>query len=105
MPSNIIAFDIGTAQLKLAWFSGKSPGRTPDRVRDRALRALGPGDSPLHGYLAAPWPAPDTDIRDVPLLAVDGKYFTSASIAGSHEAALKSADQLIVRARGEQGRK
>lgn len=24
MPSNIIAFDIGTAQLKLAWFSGKT---------------------------------------------------------------------------------
>jgi thiol:disulfide interchange protein DsbA len=41
----------------------------------------------------------------VPTLAVDGKYFTSASIAGSHEAALKVADQLIVRARGEQGRK
>ena len=57
--------------MALAWFSGKSPGRTPDRVRARALRALGPGDSPLHGYLAAPWPAPDTDIRDVPLLAVD----------------------------------
>ena len=44
-------------------------------------------------------------VQGVPLLAVDGKYFTSASIAGSHEAALKSADQLIVRARGEQGRK
>ena len=44
-------------------------------------------------------------VQGVPLLAIDGKYFTSASIAGSHEAALKSADQLIVRARGEQGRK
>ena len=41
----------------------------------------------------------------MPQLAIDGKYFTSASIAGSHEAALKAADQLIVRARGEQGRK
>lgn len=44
-------------------------------------------------------------VQGVPQLAIDGKYFTSASIAGSHEAALKAADQLIVRARGEQGRK
>mgnify|MGYP000464597257 CR=1 FL=1 len=38
-------------------------------------------------------------------LAIDGKYFTSGSLAGSHEAALKVADQLIARARSEQGRK
>lgn len=44
-------------------------------------------------------------IQGVPTLAVDGKYFTSASIAGSHEAALKVADQLIATARAEQGRK
>lgn len=44
-------------------------------------------------------------IQGVPTLAVDGKYFTSGSIAGSHEAALKVADQLIARARAEQGRK
>lgn len=44
-------------------------------------------------------------IQGVPTLAVDGKYFTSASIAGSHENALKVADQLISRARQEQGRK
>ncbi len=47
----------------------------------------------------------DYKIQGVPTLAVDGKYFTSGSIAGSHEAALKVADQLIARARGEQGRK
>jgi len=41
----------------------------------------------------------------VPTLAVDGKNFTSGSIAGSHEAALKVADQLIAKARAEQGRK
>lgn len=49
--------------------------------------------------------ARDYKIQGVPTLAIDGKYFTSGSIAGSHEAALKVADQLIVRARGEQGRK
>lgn len=47
----------------------------------------------------------DYKIQGVPTLAVDGKYFTSGSIAGTHENALKIADQLIVRARGEQGRK
>ena len=45
------------------------------------------------------------EIQGVPTLAIDGKYFTAASIAGSHEAALKVADQLIARARSEQGRK
>jgi thiol:disulfide interchange protein DsbA len=44
-------------------------------------------------------------VQGVPTLAVDGKYFTSGSIAGSHEAAFKVADQLIARARAEQGRK
>ena len=44
-------------------------------------------------------------IDGVPTLAIDGKYFTSGSLAGSHEAALKVADQLIARARSEQGRK
>ena len=47
----------------------------------------------------------DYKIQGVPTLAVDGKYFTSGSIAGTHEAALKVADQLIVKARAEQGRK
>lgn len=49
--------------------------------------------------------ARDYKIDGVPTLIVDGKYRTSASLAGSHEAALKVADQLIVRARAEQGRK
>lgn len=44
-------------------------------------------------------------IEGVPTLAIDGKYFTSGSIAGTHEAALKVADQLIAKARTEQGRK
>ena len=44
-------------------------------------------------------------VDGVPTLAVDGKYRTSGSIAGSHEAALKVADQLIIMARAEQGRK
>ena len=49
---------------------------------------------------------PQPKVQGVPTLAVDGKYFTSGSIAGTHEAALsRSADQLIARARSEQGRK
>lgn len=44
-------------------------------------------------------------VDGVPTLAIDGKYFTSGSLAGTHEAALKVADQLIARARSEQGRK
>ncbi len=44
-------------------------------------------------------------IDGVPTLVIDGKYFTSGSLAGTHEAALKVADQLIARARSEQGRK
>ena len=40
-------------------------------------------------------------ITGVPTLAINGKYLTSASMTGSHEAALKQADELIVRARAE----
>lgn len=43
-------------------------------------------------------------IQGVPTLAIDGKYLTSASMTGSHPNALKMADQLIARARKEQGR-
>ena len=49
---------------------GLSP-KTPETARRRALRKLGPGSTPLHDYLAHPWPDPDSDIGDVPLLAVD----------------------------------
>ncbi|HLL19361.1 MAG TPA: thiol:disulfide interchange protein DsbA/DsbL [Rubrivivax sp.] len=38
-------------------------------------------------------------IDSVPTIGVQGRYFTSASLAGSHERALQIADQLIVRAR------
>jgi len=38
-------------------------------------------------------------IRGVPTLAIDGQFLTSASMAGSHEEALKVADQLIARVR------
>lgn len=41
----------------------------------------------------------DYKVQGVPTLAIDGKYFTSGSIAGSHEAALKVADQLIAKSR------
>lgn len=40
-------------------------------------------------------------ISGVPTLAINGKYLTSAAMTGSHEAALKQADELIVRARAE----
>ena len=43
-------------------------------------------------------------INGVPTLAIDGKWTTSASMAGSHEASLKVADELVMRARKEQGR-
>lgn len=43
-------------------------------------------------------------IQGVPTLAIDGKYLTSASLAGSHANALKVADELIARARKEGGR-
>ena len=49
---------------------------------------------------------PDSDqivrayrVGGVPTLAIDGKYLTSASMAGSHEAALKTADELIAKVR------
>lgn len=48
--------------------------------------------------------AKDYKIQGVPTLAIDGKYITSASMTGSHASALKMADQLIARARKEQGR-
>ena len=38
-------------------------------------------------------------IRGVPTLAIDGQYLTSASMAGSHEAALKVAGELIAKLR------
>lgn len=41
-------------------------------------------------------------IQGVPTMAVAGRYITSASMTGSHPAALKMVDELIVRARGEQ---
>lgn len=44
-------------------------------------------------------------IQGVPTLAIDGKFLTSASMAGSHEAALKQADELIARARKDRGGK
>lgn len=48
--------------------------------------------------------ARDYKIQGVPTLAIDGKYLTAASMAGGHPGALKVADQLIARARKEQGR-
>ena len=44
-------------------------------------------------------------IQGVPTVAVDGRFLTSASMAGSHEAALKVVDQLIERVRKERGGK
>ena len=40
-------------------------------------------------------------IDSVPTIGVHGRYFTSASLAGSHERALHVADQLIARTRQE----
>jgi protein dithiol oxidoreductase (disulfide-forming) len=48
--------------------------------------------------------AKDYKIQGVPTLAIDGKYLTSAALAGGHPNALKMADQLVARARKEQGR-
>jgi thiol:disulfide interchange protein DsbA len=39
--------------------------------------------------------ARDYKITGVPTLAINGKYLTSASMAGSHEKALAVADELI----------
>ena len=47
----------------------------------------------------------DYKIEGIPALAVAGRYLTSASMAGSHEASLVVVDQLIAKARAEQGRK
>ena len=44
-------------------------------------------------------------IQGVPTVAVDGRFLTSASMAGSHEEALKVVDQLIERVRKERGGK
>ena len=44
-------------------------------------------------------------IQGVPTVVVDGRFLTSASMAGSHEEALKVLDQLIVRVRKERGGK
>lgn len=43
--------------------------RSPEQRRERALRTVAPG--PLRDYLAVPWPALDTPLADLPLLAVD----------------------------------
>lgn len=48
--------------------------------------------------------ARDMKIQGVPTLAIDGKFLTSASMAGSHEAALKKADEMIARARRERAK-
>lgn len=40
-------------------------------------------------------------IQGVPTMAVGGRYFTAASITGSHERTLAVVDELIVRARAE----
>ena len=45
------------------------------------------------------------DINSVPTLVVDGKYATSVSMTGSHEALLKTLDELIARARAERSKK
>lgn len=43
-------------------------------------------------------------IRSVPTIVVDGRYTTSASMAGSHEEALKVVDFLIKKAAAERSR-
>jgi thiol:disulfide interchange protein DsbA len=40
-------------------------------------------------------------VQGVPTMAVGGRYYTSASITGSHENTLKVVDELIVKARAE----
>lgn len=40
-------------------------------------------------------------LRGVPTMVVDGRYMTSASMTGSHEATLKVVDELIGRARSQ----
>ncbi|MBI1907115.1 MAG: thiol:disulfide interchange protein DsbA/DsbL [Rhodocyclales bacterium] len=43
-------------------------------------------------------------VQGVPTVAVDGRYITSATIAGSHENSLKVVDKLIQLVREESGR-
>ncbi|ANQ83471.1 thiol:disulfide interchange protein DsbA/DsbL [Azoarcus olearius] len=45
--------------------------------------------------------ARDYKIQGVPTMAVDGRFLTSASMTGSHEATLKVVDDLIARARSQ----
>ena len=45
------------------------------------------------------------DVTGVPTLIVDGKYVTSVSMAGSPEQLMRTLDELIVKARGERGKK
>ncbi|MBI2312861.1 MAG: thiol:disulfide interchange protein DsbA/DsbL [Betaproteobacteria bacterium] len=47
----------------------------------------------------------DYQLRGVPSLAVDGKYLTSGSFAGSPESMLKVVDELVAKARNERGTK
>jgi thiol:disulfide interchange protein DsbA len=44
-------------------------------------------------------------LSGVPAIVVDGKYATSASFTGSHEAMLVAVDELIQKARGERKKK
>lgn len=45
------------------------------------------------------------DVTGVPTLIVDGKYATSVSMAGGPEQLMKTLDELVVKARGERGKK
>jgi thiol:disulfide interchange protein DsbA len=44
-------------------------------------------------------------IQGVPALIIDGKYMTSGSLTGSHEAMLAATDELIQKARSERKKK
>jgi len=44
-------------------------------------------------------------IQGVPTLAIDGKYLVAPSMSGTFEGALDAANQMIVKARTERGRK
>lgn len=44
-------------------------------------------------------------ITGVPTMAVGGRFMTSGSLTGSHEAMLRTVDQLIVTARADLGKK
>lgn len=47
----------------------------------------------------------DYRIQGVPSLAVGGRYLTSASLTGSHQAALSVVDQLVIKAREDLNQK